>query len=155
MDTAYLKLYMHERGYRLTAQRLAVLNAVMHNRHMSASEIHSVVRQEYPGIGIATVYKTLRMLEQEGVVEKFDFLNNTGHYEISREYDTHVHLICLECGMISDFRDTSIRQICESLQKNNGFVVQKSNMNFYGYCEKCQAAAQKRGGPRLENHYGL
>lgn len=150
MDIANLKLYLHKKGYRLTAQRIAVLKAVIRNRHMSASEIHAEVKKEYPGIGIATVYKTLRILEQEGIVNRFDLHNNTGHYEISRDCDTHIHLICLECGMISDFAEVFVQQICDTLQKNSGFVVQKSNMTFYGYCEKCLARTKKKGRQAIE-----
>jgi len=145
MDAATLKSYLHKRGYRITAQRMAVLDEITRNenKHLSASEIHSVVKLQYPRLGIATVYKNLRMLEQEGVVNKFDLLDNTGHYEMGLDYDAHCHLLCLACGCINESEEDFVQHICELLQKKSGFIMQKRALVFYGYCKKCLAQDQK------------
>lgn len=71
MDTATMKSYSHKRGYRVTPQRMAVLDAIMRdeNKHLNTSEIHAVVQKQYPGLGIATVYRNLRMLEWEDLAK--------------------------------------------------------------------------------------
>ncbi len=134
---ATLKSYLHRKGYRITPQRMAVLDAIIRteNKHMSAREIHAVVQKQYPGLlGVSTVYKILRMLEREGLVNKLDLLDNTGHYEMSLD-DAHCHLLCLECGSISETEEEFVQHICDLLKKENSFIVQKRFLVFYGYLQ--------------------
>lgn len=142
MDATNLKSYLHKKGYHVTPQRMAVLDAIMRdeNKHLSASEIHAFVQKQYPGLGIATVYRNLHILEQEGLVNKFDLLDNTGHYEMNLG-NAHSHLLCLSCGSISETEEDFVQHICDLLKQESNFSVQKRALVFYGYCNSCLALA--------------
>jgi Fur family ferric uptake transcriptional regulator len=138
METSAFKIFLKENNFRFTAQRLAVLNVVAkeENKHLSATEIYEAVREEHPGIGIATVYKTLRMLEQEGLLSKIELLDKTAHYEIN-DGTIHCHLICSRCGKIIEIRGSRVRSALELLQGDSRFAIRQGNANFYGVCEDC------------------
>ena len=131
MDAAVnLKSFLQRKGYRITPQRMAVLDAIVRNENklLSAREIHAVVQKQYPGLlGVSTVYKNLRILVREGLVNKLDLLDNTGHYEMSLD-DAHCHLFCLECGSISGTEEEFIQHICDLLKKENSFTVFKNDL---------------------------
>lgn len=146
MDAAILRAYLHQKGYRLTAPRMAILDAIIRdeNKHLSANEIHLIVQKQHPGLGIATVYKNLRMFEQEGLINRFE-LDNAGHYEINLD-DAHCHLLCLKCGSITESEQTLLRHIGDLLEKENGFKLQKRPLVFYGNCDKCSPLPKKKKG---------
>jgi Fur family transcriptional regulator, ferric uptake regulator len=138
MDTVDFKEFLNEKNFCFTAQRLAVLNVVAkeENKHLSATEIYEALQEEHQGIGIATVYKTLRMLEQEGLLSKIELLDKTAHYEIN-DGAIHGHLICSKCGKIIEIRGSRARRSLELLQGDSNFAIQQGSVNLYGICEDC------------------
>lgn len=145
MDNATLKSYLQSRGYRITPQRMAVLDAIIgdENKYLNATEIHAVAQKQYPGLGIATVYKNLRMLEREGLLNKLGLLDNAGRYEMNQD-EAHCHLICIECGSISETREAFAQNVCDLLKQEDGFTVQKRALVFYGHCQHCLHLSQKQ-----------
>jgi Fur family ferric uptake transcriptional regulator len=139
MDITFLKSYLHKKGYRITNQRMAVLNAIIQaeNKHLNASEIHALVKKQYPGFGLATVYKNLRVLEQEGLVNKLDLSDNTRHYEINLS-EPHCHLLCLKCGHIEELGDAFYKSLYDLLWHESRFTIEKRSLVFYGYCSTCR-----------------
>lgn len=144
MDAASLKSYLHKKGYRITNQRMAVLNAILQdeNKHLNASEIHTLVKKQHPGFGLATVYKILKVLEQEGLVNKLDLSDNTWHYEVNPD-EPHCHLLCLKCGKIEELGDDFYQSLNDLLLQKSQFNIEKRSLVFYGYCHTCWAAAEK------------
>jgi Fe2+/Zn2+ uptake regulation proteins len=151
MDRLTFKEFLNGKNFRFTAQRLAILNVIAgeENRHLSATEIYEAVREEHPGIGIATVYKTLRMLEREGLLSKIELLDKTAHYEIN-DGAIHCHLICSGCGKIIEIRENGIKTALELLGKDNRFTVQQGSVNLYGLCADC-LRAQGQSVPSLKS----
>lgn len=139
MDITAFKNYLSQKNFRLTTQRLAVLNAVVQEsgRHLSATEIYEIVRSKHPGIGLATVYKNLRMLAQEGILSKIELLNKTAYYEICDNHSLHCHLICSKCGKIIEVRGEKIQVAMKLLQSDGNFTVQQGPISLYGICEDC------------------
>jgi Fur family ferric uptake transcriptional regulator len=134
-------------GFRLTLPRQAILNVFTKNpKHLSAEEIFLSVHKKYPGIGLATVYRTLDLLTQMGLILKFDFGDRRSRYELASETKKghHHHMVCSRCGRIIDYSDFMeeeiefIKRLEAELSKKHKFKINSHQIHFYGLCEKCQ-----------------
>ena len=94
-------------GCRLTLPRETVLNILNRtDKHLSVDEVFAVVNRSYPGIGIATIYRTLDLLSRMGLVSKFEFGDGKSRYELAEsKKGHHHHLVCNGCGRIIDYSD--------------------------------------------------
>ena len=133
---------MRKRSLRLTAQRVAVLSVLEGHRseHLGADEIHAHLRRTNPEIGLATVYRTLDMLAQIGVVRKTDFGEGRSQFELTSETEGHYHhhLVCLKCGRITEFDDDLLDGLEEEIARRAGFQVVDHTLRVYGYCRSCR-----------------
>lgn len=137
-------------GFRLTVSREAIIDILANtNEHLSAEDIYMAVHPQYPAIGLTTIYRTLELLEQTGIVSKFDFGHGRAKYELSEEYGNkkhHHHLICKRCGKIvdySDFLDAELEYIKiteQGLKKKYNFDIKDHLIHFYGICPECKTA---------------
>ena len=134
-------------GHRLTAPREAILNVLgPTSKHLSAEEIYMAVHRVYPAVGLTTVYRTLDLLAQMGLVFKFDFGDGRSRYELAAgpNWEHHHHLMCTSCGRIIDYTDfideevKVLKQAEESLSKKHNFKINAHQIHFYGLCEKCR-----------------
>jgi Fur family ferric uptake transcriptional regulator len=135
------------RGFRLTLSREAILNVFRKDRkHLSAEDVFFAVRKKYPGIGFATVYRTLDLLTRMGLVLKFDFGDGRSRYELASQASKghHHHMICRRCGRIidySDFMDEEVKFIKDleaELSRKHNFKINSHQIHFYGLCRECQ-----------------
>lgn len=134
---------LRNRSYKLTPQRQTILQAFLKNvdRHLSAEEVYVLVKNKNPEIGLATVYRTLDILAEIGILQKNDFGDGRSRYEFSRKDEHHHHhLICLRCGTVSEFDDDLLESLEAVIAKRNQFKVMDHDLKFYGYCHDCQAA---------------
>ena len=108
------------------------------NRHVSAEELHSLVKKDYPEIGYTTVYRTLKLILNSGIAQSVDFDDGVRRYEpkIGREY--HAHFICTECGINFEVFDQKIADLCSSLAKDRGFSPQEHRYEIFGICQNCK-----------------
>lgn len=133
---------LRDNSYKLTPQRQTILKIFLENadRHLSAEDTYMLVKNDYPEIGIATVYRTLDILAELGVLLKNDFGDGRSRYEFSRKDEHHHHhLICIHCGNVSEFDDDLLESLEAVIQKRNGFKVVDHDLKFYGYCTNCQS----------------
>jgi len=133
---------MRDRAYKLTPQRQTILKTFLRHadQHLSAEDIYHLVKPHYPDIGLATVYRTLDILAELGVLQRNDFGDGRSRYEFSRQDEHHHHhLICLRCGGVSEFDDDLLESLEAMIGKRNKFKVIDHVLKFYGYCAKCQA----------------
>lgn len=134
---------LRNHSYKLTPQRLTILQTFLDNvdRHLSAEEVYSFVKHRNPEIGLATVYRTLDILAEIGVLLKNDFGDGRSRYEFSRKDEHHHHhLICLKCGNVSEFDDDLLESLEAVIMKRNRFRVIDHDLKFYGNCNKCEEA---------------
>ncbi|MFH1063418.1 MAG: Fur family transcriptional regulator [Candidatus Omnitrophota bacterium] len=135
-------------GYRMTLARQAILDVLSQTKnHLSAEEIYHEVYKIYPSSGLATVYRTVELLVQIGLVNKFDFGDGRARYELeigSEHKDHHHHLVCMQCRRVIDYTDF-IEEEVELLTKTEkglsekyNFQIKKHIIQFYGLCDKCQ-----------------
>ena len=136
-------------GYRLTLARQSILDVLSRtSKHLSAEEIYHEVHKINPSSGMSTVYRTLELLTQLGLVFKFDFGDGRARYELTRgqqdgDYHHH-HLICINCHRVIDYSDfiedevELLKKTEKGLSKKYDFEIMKHIIQFYGLCDKCR-----------------
>ncbi len=134
-------------GYRLTVPRQAILDVLAKTtEHLSAEEIYLEVHKVHPAIGLTTVYRTLELLVQKGIVFRFDFGDRRARYELAENpkgIGHHHHLVCTGCGRIVDYTDfieyeiELLKQTTNGLEKKYNFKITNHLIQFYGLCEDC------------------
>lgn len=129
---------LQERGYRLTPQRLMVVEAIHSaDKHISAEEIYAQVKARYPYANISTVYRTLELLEGLGLVIKTDFGEGYVRYH-HVEKGHHHHLVCRKCGMIIDVEESVLLPLQERLREDYKFKADIRHLALFGLCARCQ-----------------
>lgn len=137
-------------GYRLTPQRTSVVKVLLENRHAhpSAEEIYLQTKTIYPDIGLTTVYRSLELLEKLNIVYKLDYGDGQSRYELGSNTGEHYHhhLICLECGEISEFKGDLLESIEQQITEDTEFKIADHCLRFFGYCKNCQAKKLSEAG---------
>ncbi|MDK2918527.1 MAG: Fur family transcriptional regulator, ferric uptake regulator [Candidatus Petromonas sp.] len=137
-----LKEILKEKGYKLTPQRRAILDTIIKNQgeHLSTEEVYDYVKKDCPEIGLATVYRTLQLLDDLGVITKINLDDGCARYElnINSEDHQHHHLICSKCGNILEVEVDLLEHLENEIQKNYDFEVKDHKVKFFGLCSKCK-----------------
>lgn len=132
---------LREQDFRLTPQRQAVMEILVSNtgEHLNAEEIFQAAREKFPDLGLATVYRTLELLVELGIVHKLHFNEDCNRYEYNPDGDkhSHHHLICLKCGEITEFDEDLLDELERKIAQQNNFTITDHSLRFYGYCAKC------------------
>ncbi len=129
---------LQQQGYRLTPQRVMVVEAI-HNadEHISAEEIYAQMKARYPYANISTVYRTLELLEELGLVTKTDF--GEGHVRYHHvEKSHHHHLVCQKCGTVIDLGGSALLPLQERLLEDYKFQADLRHLAIFGLCANCQ-----------------
>ena len=135
-------------GFRLTNPRVIIINILRNpDRHLSAEDIYLEAVKTNPSIGLTTVYRTLDLFSQIGVVQKFDFGDNRARYELTynpTQKDHHHHLVCVKCKTIVDYTDfvheelELMNKTEKALSKKHQFKIFHHTIHFYGMCNNCR-----------------
>ncbi|MFH0805048.1 MAG: transcriptional repressor [Patescibacteria group bacterium] len=121
---------------RLTKQRLGILDHLRHDpSHPTAQEIFQAVRRRFPTISFGTVYRNLNFLTQRGYIKEF-VIDRTSRYE--GRVDSHVHLVCQQCGAIEDLSDPALAREAKRLSGTRHFYARTDNLELRGICATCQ-----------------
>lgn len=137
------KKALKDNGLKYTQQREVLLKILYNNdEHFTPEALHSVVKQSYPElkVGIATVYRTLNLLEDSGMATSISFGAQGKKFELANK-PHHDHLICKSCNKIVEFEDHDIEKRQIKVAKANGFTLTGHLMQLYGICNDC---AKKR-----------
>jgi len=129
---------LSERGYRLTPQRIMILSAIENSsNHISAEEIYAQVVAKYPKVNISTVYRTLELLKQLGLIYEINFgEGRIGYHPEGRGH--HHHLICRKCGTVIDVSESVLFPIQAILLQALNFNAELKHLAIFGICENCQ-----------------
>ena len=131
--------FMAERGLKTTRQRDAILETFLaSDRHLSIEELYLHLRSTHPGIGYATVYRTLKLFAESGIAREFQFGDGQTRYEHVTEGEHHDHLVCVRCGAISEFTNDAVEAIQNEIAAAHGFVITHHKMELYGLCPACR-----------------
>jgi Fur family ferric uptake transcriptional regulator len=127
---------LRARGYRLTPQRQLVLEAVGVLGHSTPEEIVTEVRRTAAAVNISTVYRTLELLEELGLVRHTHMGHGAPQYSVAGD-DDHVHLVCRECGVVQEASPEVIGDVVERLSQTKGFRVDIGHFALFGTCRSC------------------
>lgn len=128
---------LNTKGYRLSKQRLAVLNALQNTKsHPDANWIYERVRKEIPHISLGTVYRTLGILKEAGLLRELDYGSSLSHYDANTE--NHPHIVCTNCGRIVDLPLSLPHRLKEQASKATDFLITDLRLEFYGLCPHCR-----------------
>lgn len=140
-DIEEIKIYLKSKGYKLTAQRECILNIIIENKdkHLTVDEIYNYVYKKNRTIGIATVYRTILLFEELGVISKLIFDDRIIRYELSSfdEKHTHHHLICVKCNKIMEVREDLLEELEVQVESKYDFKIIDHNLKILGICSKC------------------
>ncbi len=116
------------------------------NGHLSAEQIYREVKEIKPGIGFSTVYRTMKLLCEAGLVQERRFGRDTeALYEnLSHHHD---HCICNDCGRIIEFEDEKIEALQQLVARRFGFELASHRMELYGVCSQCRGPQEDRARP--------
>jgi Fur family ferric uptake transcriptional regulator len=133
------KVLLKANGLKFTIQREVILEMLYNSdEHLTPEALHHLIQQKHPELntGIATVYRTLSLLEDSDIVTSLSFGAQGKKYELGAK-DHHDHLICVQCGSISEFVDEEIERRQEKIAAEFGFKIVDHSMQIYGICQKC------------------
>ena len=139
------KTLLKQNGLKVTTQRVAILE-VLSNRpgeHLTAEEIYDCVKEMFPDIGLATVYRTIQVLSDLKLIDKLNLNDGYTRFEIGSDSvgsnsHHHHHLICLECGQVLTFQDDLLETLEAKIEESMGFTVVNHEVKLYGTCLECK-----------------
>ena len=129
---------LRARGYRVTPQRQLVLEAVTKLEHATPEEIWADVQQTASGVNISTIYRALELLEQLGLVTHTHLGHGAPRYHLAAEAD-HVHLVCSNCGRITQVAPDAVEPLVTVLNEHHGFQTDVGHLTVFGRCASCRA----------------
>jgi len=127
---------LRSRGLRLTAQRQLVLEAVHDLGHATPDQVHARVSETAAGVNISTVYRTLELLEEIGLVTHTHLSHGAPTYHPAAEHQ-HVHLVCRGCGSIDEVPPSTLDELAGRIRAERGFVVDVGHVALFGVCREC------------------
>ncbi len=136
-DAAGLRAELRAQGYRLTPQRQLVLEAVVRLGHATPEEVAEAVQETARGVNISTVYRTLELLEQLGLVTHTHLGHGAPTYHSADDAD-HVHLVCRECGQVMQTTPDLVAQVVDRLVAEEGFQADVRHLAIFGTCAGCR-----------------
>lgn len=137
-----LQRELRSRGYRLTPQRQLVLEAVAMLRHGTPEEICAEVRRTADGVNISTVYRTLELLEELGLVTHTHLGHGAPTYHPATD-EEHLHLVCRDCGGVTEVAVSVADDLVGRLGRERGFDTDVRHFAIYGRCAACSAPATR------------
>jgi Fur family peroxide stress response transcriptional regulator len=112
---------LREEGFRITPQRVAILDYLLEtDDHPSAEYIHKIIQKKYPMVSLSTVYKTLDLLREKKLVNEIEV---DGESRFDADTDAHINLVCMNCGKIDDVK----------------YLILKGSFELFGYCTNCKS----------------
>ncbi|QOY53864.1 transcriptional repressor [Candidatus Sulfurimonas marisnigri] len=134
------KALLKKNALKFTIQREVILETLYNSdEHLTPESLHHLMQENFPDLktGIATVYRTLSLLEDSNMVTSLSFGAQGKKYELGAKHH-HDHLICTECGIITEFVDNLIEERQHKIAEELGFNMQDHSMQIYGICKNCQ-----------------
>lgn len=141
---------LRARGYRLTPQRELVLQAVDELDHATPDDILTEIRRTASGINISTVYRTLELLEELGLVSHAHLGHGSPTYHLASRHH-HMHLVCRDCGRVTEIDVTEAEPLVNRLRERHGFDTDVKHFALYGRCADCAPAREEQQGEQPES----
>lgn len=131
--------YLARKRLKNTSQRMLILNEFLRQKaHLSTEDFYLLLRKKHPGIGYATVHRTLKLFSECGIAAERNFGDGQMRFEVSFNNEHHDHLVCTGCGRISEFENQQIEQLQIDIARTHDFVIHDHRLELYGLCSACR-----------------
>lgn len=142
-----IKKQLHSQSYKLTPQREATVRVLLEHEedHLSAEDVYLLVKEKYPEIGLATVYRTLELLTELKIVDKINFGDGVARYDLRKEGAAHFHhhLVCMECGAVDEVQEDLLGEVEKIIERDWNFKIKDHRLTFHGVCHRCHGKESK------------
>lgn len=136
-----LNAYLSRQQLKQTKQRKIVVSHFLKMaKHVDVEDLYRKVRADGHKIGLATIYRTLNLLKDTGLVDQHSFSDGRAVFEISRPGTHHDHLVCVSCGRIDEFENEEIEELQRKIALERGYALTSHRLDLYGKCKVCQLA---------------
>ena len=132
---------LKQRGMRLTRQRRILLDLIdQSGQHLDVEKLYSLAKEKDPKLNRVTVYRTLKMLKEGGLVDELDLMHIGGdqHFYETRLKQEHAHIICLRCGRVEEFFGEPLQKLRRQVESHFGFHILLARTEIGGFCAHCQ-----------------
>src|SRR5271154_176043 len=132
------------RRVRMTPQRRLLVGIIQDSpRHLDAASLLEIARKKDPDIDRATVYRTLGLLKDRGLIDELDLMHIQGekHYYEAKTSREHCHMACFRCGAIMEYASSSFENLKKDIIKQSGFQIRVVRLEVGGFCKRCQKSA--------------
>jgi Fur family ferric uptake transcriptional regulator len=136
------RVTLSERGVRLTRQRKILLDLIdKTGLHLDAEQLYQLAKEKDPKLNRVTVYRTLKLLKEGGLVDELDLMHQAGeqHFYETRRKQEHAHVICLGCGKVEEFFGEPLQRLRKQIETHFGFQIVLARTEVGGYCPHCQS----------------
>lgn len=138
----YINL-IKNKNVRMTAQRKAVLESLISgNKHPTVNEIYDDLKDDFPSMSVATIYNNLKFFKEVGIVKELPFGDGSSRFDLTTI--DHFHMICRNCGKISDFYYPKLKEDEALAKAISGFKAEDYRFEIIGLCESCQQKNLKK-----------
>src|SRR6266481_1333775 len=132
---------LKDKGVLLTRQRQILLELIdKSGQHLDAEKLFQMAQEKDPKLNRVTVYRTLKLLKEGGLVDELDLMHQAGeqHYYETRRKQEHAHVICLNCGKVEEFFGEPLQRLRKQIETHFGFQILLARTEVGGYCAHCQ-----------------
>ena len=131
-------------GLKVTEPRLKILSVFEKSkeRHLSAEDVHDILKAQSVVVGMATIYRALANFEKAGILNKSTFDDGRAIYEIN-EGPHHDHIVCVDCGNVEEFVDEEIEKKQKKIANQKGYSLKSHSLVLYGSCSECLGKVNK------------
>jgi Fur family ferric uptake transcriptional regulator len=137
-ESEKLETTLHATEHRVTGQRRLLLEIIRaQGEHRDAEELYRLARQQYPRLSRSTVYRTVRLLRDLGLIDEVHLGEDHHHYEIKAPAHHH-HLICLRCGQVLEFSSPRTEELAAAVAREHDFEIREIRIDLTGYCADCR-----------------
>jgi len=137
LDTQYLINFFREKGLKVTSQRLAICNYILFRKdHPTTEQIYQELRNDYPTISLGTIYKTLHLLKELGLIQELGF--NEGSVRYDPDMELHINMVCSKCGKISDYKNENVEKLWSAIISDLRIKPKGHRIDIYYECEECK-----------------
>jgi Fur family transcriptional regulator, ferric uptake regulator len=133
------------RGIRMTMQRRLLVAIIQDSpRHLDAARLLEIARKKDPEIDRATVYRTIALLKEHGLIDELDLMHIEGekHYYEAKTSRDHCHMACFQCGAIMEYTSSSFEKLKKEMAAQSGFQIRVVRLEVGGFCQRCRKTAK-------------
>lgn len=135
------------RGVRITAQRRLLVGIIQDaSRHLDAAALLRLAKEQDPDIDRATVYRTIALLKDRGLIDELDLMHIEGekHYYEAKTSRDHCHMACFRCGAVVEYTSSTFEKLKEEMAKQGGFQIRVVRLEVGGLCQRCSRTSSRR-----------